>query len=508
MTGSVKNASASGTGRGRTGISETSCSSEAKIFPANQNKMSPVSQIFAILTGSSSDAMADATSDERRTIALAGVALLLIGGVTVLGWFIALVIARGVGSLENLPFALLAGLIVYAIDRAMLRRIWSRVGHQLAANRGFRTDPPERKFSSIKHFLIRIVVSVVLSFTTANFLELEIFRQDIQSQIESENRAHNQPLFQEATRNVDTQIDAKREEISRLDAQAASLLNQASKTATVSQSARFAQIEALTVERSELLLQMSKLTKQLACETQNRVAEKTGQVRCDGISATPGTGDRFDFAEEMSAFARKERDAASERIQEIDASLERLQGREGPDRVSSETRDLLNNLSGRRAEATSNLDHLLSDREAIIHARMLENPNYVRSPDGLIVRGEALDMLSKTSAWLRTRIALVFLALLVLDMCAVLVMSIMPAPKSVVFREVLESEVAMARAVAGAESSIAGSTKTIYAAREETARAEEQADEHITELHSRRKTRQTATAIHDAKLEEQLREAC
>lgn len=473
----------------------------------HQHPPSIMTRFAARLTGTSVDALAEASDDEHKTVRHGGLTLLIISALATLGWFIALGIARGEMSLDNLPPAALAGVIIFAIDRAMLRRLWSRAGHKSAERRGFPTDAPEGWFGWASHFLLRVAVSLVLSLTTASFIELEVFRTDTEVQIASDNRAQNDPISQAMAERADANILAKRDEIERLDAQAARVLDDASRIDEAGRSARIAQLTALTTERDQLQQQIRELTSQLACETQNRAAEENGQVRCDGLSAVAGTGDRFDFAEEMADFARQERDAATTRVQQIDAALERLQSSEEPGGISTDARDLLNQIAVRRAQVMSDLERLTADREENILAGTLAHPDYVPLPDGLIVRGEALGKLAETSPWLQTRILLVFLTLLVLDMGAILVMSIMPAPKSVVFNEVLSAEVVMREAQAKAEKAIAEASKTIFEAREQTARTEEEADERITRLHTARKTRQAVNARVDEGLDERFREA-
>jgi len=468
---------------------------------------STMTSLAARLTGTSIDALTGAPDDEHKTVRHGGLTLLIISALATLGWFIALGIARGEISLSNLPPAALAGVIIFAIDRAMLRRLWSRSGHKSAERRGFPTDAPEGWMGWVTHFLLRVAISLVLSLTTASFIELEIFRTDTDVQIATDNRAKNDPIVQAMTERADAEIEAKRAEIRRLDGQAARVLDDASRNDGAAQSARIAQLTALTAERGQLQQRVDELTSQLACQIRNRIAEETGQVRCDGVSAVAGTGDRFEFAEEMAKFAREERDAAVARIQQIDAALERLQNSEEPGGISTEARDLLNQFAALRAQVMSDIERLLADRDDNILADTLAHPNYVPLPDGLIVRGEALSTLASTSPWLMTRIILVFLTLLVLDLGAILVMSIMPAPKSIVFNEVLSAEVVMHRLQAKAEKEVAEASKTIFEAREQTARTKEEADQRITRLHTARKTREAVNARVDEGLDERFREA-
>ena len=100
-----------------------------KDFPEeNTNMMRVKSQklsfsirVAAWLTGSSIDELAHAPDAERRAVRLAGLSMILICLASVLGWWVALGIARAEYTIWNLPYALLSGVLVYTVDRAMLR---------------------------------------------------------------------------------------------------------------------------------------------------------------------------------------------------------------------------------------------------------------------------------------------------------------------------------------------------------------------------------------------------
>ena len=101
--------------------------------PHGQRKLSVGTRIAARLTGTSLDELTRAPDDEHKAVRLGGLTLVLISVLATLGWFVALGIARGRYAPENLPFALLAGVIIFAIDRAILRRLWAHAGRRAAA---------------------------------------------------------------------------------------------------------------------------------------------------------------------------------------------------------------------------------------------------------------------------------------------------------------------------------------------------------------------------------------
>lgn len=466
--------------------------------------MSRGSLVAAWLTGASVDELARAPDDEHKAVRLAGLTLLLISALAALGWWVALGIARGGFSLENAPFAFLAGLIIFVIDRAMLRRLWAHAGRRAAAHRGFRTEGGDAWMVWLMHLGLRVTVSLVVSLTTASFIELEIFKQDTQAFIAEANRAQNRPIFDAAVARVDAAIEEKRAEIARLDAQAATVLSDAQQIDNVAQAAAAAQVEALVAERSGLMQRVAELTQDLACQTQNLVAEDTGQVRCDGVEARAGMGDRYDFAVDMADFARAERAATEVRIRQIDADLARLQQHRDQSGISTQARDVLNRIAAQRAQAMEEITALRSDRDTAIRASVEQDAGYVPLPDGLIVRGEALQALAGRSTWLRTRILLVFLTLLVLDLGAILVMSVMPAPRVVVCGEVLTAEVAIQQALAEAEQAVCRSQEVILSAREKTAMAEDETDQRMTSHRRAMKTRKMVSERIDDDLDARL----
>ena len=468
-------------------------------------KLSLVSRLAASLTGTSVDELSRAPDDELKTVRLAGLTLVLIGTLAMLGWWLALGIARGGYTLENLPFALLAGVIIFVIDRAMLRRLWTHAGRRAGEYRGFHTEVADGLFGWLIHLGLRLAVSLVVSLTTASFIELEIFKQDTLSQIAEENREQNRPLFEAVAGRVDAAITEKRAEIVRLDDQAQVILAAAGESDVVALAA--AQAEALIAERAGLQQRVAELSQDIACQAQNLAAEDTGQVRCDGVAAEPGQGDRYGFAAQMADFARAERSSAEARIREIDSALAKLQDRDASTGISPEARDLLNQIAALRAQAMEALEHLVDNRDGAVRDSVEQDTVYVPLRDGLIVRGEALDALANASPWLRTRILFVFLSLLVLDLGAILVMTVMPAPRTVVLGEVLTAEVTMLRALAEAEQAICQARRTILGTREAATRTEDEVDQRITSIRRTMKTRKMVSDRIDDDLEARRDEA-
>ncbi len=136
------------------------------------------------------------------------------------------------------------------------------------------------------------------------------------------------------------------------------------------------------------------------------------------------------------------------------------------------------------------LDRLLDDRDGAVRDSVEQDVDFVPLPDGLIVRGEAIEAMANASPWLLTRIMLVFLTLLVLDLGAILVMTVMPAPRTVVLGEILTAEVAIRQAMAEAEQEIFRSNQSILKAREMMTKSEDEVDQRITSHRREMKARQ------------------
>lgn len=471
-----------------------------KDFPEdNTNMMRGKSQklsfsirVAAWLTGSSIDELAHAPDAERRAVRLAGLSMILICLASVLGWWVALGIARAEYTIWNLPYALLSGVLVYTVDRAMLRAHWYRAGLRAATARGFHV--PESKgwwawVPTLSHVLLRVAVSVVVSLTTASFIELEIFRHDTDADLASQNREQNQPIFQAAAERVDAQIKTKKEEIARLDDQADAMIVDALNTQATAQAAAQAQVQALISERTALQDRIIMLSGQIDCQTSNRAAEETGDVRCDGIIASEGTGTRYRVAGELADYARAERSSAQTRVRAIDADIERLQIPTDAARIAPKTQAQLNQIAVFRAEVMEELAIVAQAREQEIRESATQDAAFVPMPEGLIVRGEALDNLARKSPWLLGRMLLVMLSLTVLDLAAIFVITVQPAPRSLVLGEVLASEIVMHQTIAHAEQVIGKARQSILDVREKSMETENQVDQRLSALRQAIKTR-------------------
>ena len=410
-------------------------------------------RLFARITGSSFDELGFAPDGERRAMCLAGFAIMLVFLASAIGWWVALGFARGEYAVEHVPLILLAGCLIAVIDRAMLRHSWLRSGKKSAQARGFDIPEGHGGITALAiHWLMRVAVSVILGLTTAGFLELALFENDVDVHLSDENRAVNAAVFADAASRVDASISRVEEEIGQLDDHAAALLASFSERRILEQEAAVVQIHALNEERAILIARTAELTTQIDCMTRTRVAEAAGGLRCDGTEALPGEGPRFEAANELLDHSLAERARAEDRIAAIDADLLRLQQ---PIEIDAAAADgELSHMATRRAVLIDDLNDRHSDRDRAVSAIAEVDERFVPIPEGLIVRGEALEAMASASPWLQTRVWLIFLAIAILDFAAVLVIALQPAPIALVVAEVISSEVAAFRVIARGQRNV------------------------------------------------------
>ncbi|KCZ85071.1 hypothetical protein HAD_05300 [Hyphomonas adhaerens MHS-3] len=464
-------------------------------------RLSVGTSVAAALTGASKQELSAAPEAEHRAVRLASLSLLLISAANMLGWWVALGIARGSHSPWHLPYAVLGGILVYAVDRAMLRALWCRAGMSAARTRGFALEDQERGFNPIIQTFSRVAVSVIISLTTASFIELEMFHRDIDAFLERRTSEQNEPVFQAASDRVDAQIALKRAEIERLDGEAAAILADARQTDVTAQSAIAAQVATLIAERAALQDRIASLSKELDCQTTNLGAEEAGGIRCDGVVAFAGTRTKHKVAGDLADYAREERANAAARVDEVDRELARLQVPSSTTSITPEVQQLLDPIAVSRVQTMADLDELVQDRDLMISKSAAQDAAYAVVPEGLIVRGEALETLARSSPWLAGRILLVSLSLIVLDLAAVFVITVQPPPKSLVLREVLASEIAMYEAISKAELAIGEEKQSIFSVRDITTKAEDESDQRVTSRRQAMKTRKMVSDRIDNDLE-------
>lgn len=464
-----------------------------------------LTRVMSIVSGTSQDQLRFVPDTERRTVVLVGLTLLLVLSASTLGWWVALQVARGHTSILHLPFVLLAGGLIYVVDRAMVRQHWNRFGKIQAYARGF--DVPDAHGSHVAlviHWILRVSVSVVLGLTTAGFVGLALFEGDIAAQMDEQDRTANKPIYEAAQRRYDDTIAAMQTELAQLDTQIAALLQRETTSATAALAAAQEQIAALSAERASLQRRISELETRIDCIATDKIAEETGGVRCNGSRATEGKGNQWEAANQLLGRFQTERVRAQARVAEIDKELTRLQNPPAPANSFGEGR--LAFLTGLRSERLQALNDFTAERTFAVRSAMEADARFVTRPEGLIERGEALDALAKSSPWLAMRIWLVFGSMTILDLAAVIVLSLLPPPLGLTIAEALASETAAHQIIARHESLAGSAKKDALTAREATVRAEMEADERIGRFRTTINARRHMSAHFDSEIEQTLRE--
>jgi len=414
-------------------------------------KLSIVDRTGARITGVSMDALARATDDDLKAMRLYALSFVLVIANALLVFGVMLHIILG-SFVEYWYIALGVGLVIFVFDRAIARNHLVNAGRKEAARRGFRTVEAANGRSQFGHTLMRVFASVCVSLTAATILLLMVFQQDIHAYIGKDNQKENAETIAEAYVRVDHEIAGKEAEIERLKAEM-----QAARNATSSQ------IAALTAEREALQETVNDLQKDLACEEQNLLAEKTGQTRCDKVATVPGMGYRYAFAQGRVESLRAQLAQPRNRLNQIETELARVR-HEAPDGLPAQARQLQDQI----AEQQDMLARLRADRDSKALASIHDDARHIPMPDGLLTWGDALEAMRNGSAWMNRIVWLFSLMLLATEMVVFFTVLVMPPPITIVFEEVANAERVMTDAQGWHEQEISRHEQTIAKARQAT----------------------------------------
>jgi len=420
-------------------------------------KLSIVDRISARIAGISIDAIARATDDDLKAMRLYALSFVLVIANALLVFGVMLHIIQG-GFVEYWYIALGVGLVIFVFDRAIARNHLVNAGRKEAARRGFATVEATNGRSQFWQTLMRVFASACVSLTAATILLLMVFQQDIHAYIGKNNQEENADTIAEAYARLDHEIAGKEAEIERLKAEM-----QAARDATSSQ------IAALTAEREALQKTTNDLEKDLSCEEQNLLAEKTGQTRCDKVATVPGMGNRYAFAQGRVESLRAQLAQPRNRLNQIETELARIR-HEAPDGLPAQARQLQDQI----AEQQDMLARLRADRDSKALASIHDDARHIPMPDGLFTRGDALEAMRNGSAWMNRIVWLFSLMLLAIEMVVFFTVLVMPPPISIVFEEVANAERVMSDAQGWHEQEISKYKQIIAKARQATRKAETQ----------------------------------
>jgi len=194
--------------------------SEQKRPEPKQRKLLGLAYLITLMTGTSVDAFARASSGERRKVYIVSLVVVLVAVLAALGVYAVMDITRGnLESVHMIP-CVVTGLLLFALEVSFVRNHWEFFGRRALRGRGWQTEAPPSQLRLALQIGLRVVFSVIIGLAVAGFLELYIFEQDTITQIAKQNRKDNEGVYAAATARVDAQITAQRHEIVRLSTQA------------------------------------------------------------------------------------------------------------------------------------------------------------------------------------------------------------------------------------------------------------------------------------------------
>lgn len=332
----------------------------------NPKRLGLTLQLAAFIVGADRAHLARSPDAERGVVVWSSLSLLAAFAFSAASWIVALGIARGAGHPEHYAIAALFGFIVTCIDRAMIRTHWLDYGERMGRLRQlspFQSRGPLRALTVALRWGFRLFVTLTLTFNSAAFLELELFRTDTDAALLAANVQANRPVYAAAARQVDREEGQISADIQRLDAQAAALIASAAQSDAAAQGARTAQVATLQAERETLLRRGSDLAKAIACAKQDQIAERYAVVRCDGQKAVVAKeGAKFKAASEQLDFLMTEQAQIAARNAEVEARLAEM-GR-GAQPPLTAVRDQMDGLATERARLAASLRDLQDRRDS------------------------------------------------------------------------------------------------------------------------------------------------
>jgi archaellum component FlaC len=399
--------------------------------PALSKPLGPVLRLAGFIVGADSSVLEQTPAGERVQVKWAALSVLLVFVFTTGAWGVGLSVARG-WTIENLAVGALIGAVVTLVDRAMIPFHWVAQGQRLAQDHGLITTTVRTSGSKALRtlsVLVRIAAAGVLSFVCAGFLDLALYQRDIQSVIEAQHRADNSGLLQQAEVRVDGEIRRIEDEIKAI-ATARQAISQRLEAAQDQRSQLVdVKFESAVADRASLTEKREALTKEIKAAKQDAHAEEFGGTRSDGtFVSVAARGPKF-----AEAIARDEDLMAQMNVIEaqINALDESIGGttsiieRVGVDPAFTAQIAV---LDARHIVLGDELALLKANRTAAVAEAVQMDPAYVPRPEGLIASAAALETLAAQSTWLKSRILAVIVALVLLDLAALGILLMTPAP--------------------------------------------------------------------------------
>jgi len=437
-----------------------------------------VMRLLCFLAGVNPMRLAGCPTDDRQATIRVGVAMLVSFLFVTASLTLALSIAFGLtgsGVLFAVPVAaLLAGAYIL-VDHALVQSDWYQSGLRAARHRGFQPDGP--RLPGILHRLLlacfRLLLSGVLAYLAATFVEIAVFSKDIERQRLDNHRAANAAVYAAASAQTAAQIAQRDAELGAIaEARAAALVRQAEASRTLD-----AIIRSGTASRdARIALLQTEFDRQQADIARRRgdaIAEQFG--RREAPHHTGVAGQRAQYQAAIAFAAQAEARAAL-----IQAEIDQLRAAEIPGRrelasTLEQARLDLDQAAQRRQQVVAEQERLITNRPAIVRAAAEADPRFVALQDGIFERLSVLDqLLQDPGAW---RAAMGILAfMMVAEMAGLLTKLLLTSPGLYAIRTATEIEVGAAETIAGAEADLTATSEALLAAQEARAAAREARD--------------------------------
>jgi len=445
--------------------------------PSNKMPVSFATKLAALVVGVSKSELEISPEIDHRRVRSIAFSLILLFCWATMGVTVGLTVSLGGFSWPMLGFGTVVGLIVFNIDRAMVDDKFTQDGRREARQRGAQCPEPDGPLKSLRRIFSRFAFALIFAVVVSEVYVKEFLGPDIFAHASEQNQKVNEPVFANAEELAEAEIQAVRDEIAVLDNRAAGILEQQAAELGAATATLKAQRDALTRERGELRNKFESLSERYLCAQKNLIAEEFGGTRCDGTTARPGKGPRHNTAVKTAEELDQERKAVKERIDEIDELLVQLQqANPSPSGSVASAEALLGALSMQRAQAAQVLNDLLNKRDIRINEIALADPDYEPLRDGIILRGEALINMAQESGWVLLTVVSIFLFLFILDLGAVLVMTITPAPENIAVERVMTAAAVGSQIVANRTVEMAAASEIELAAQKRLIAANDQID--------------------------------
>ena len=400
-------------------------------YLAQSKPLGTVLRLASFIVGADSTVLEQTPAGERVQIKWAAFSVLLVFVFMSGAWTVGLSIARG-WSLENPLVGALIGAVVTLVDRAMIPFHWASQGQRLARDHGLIMTAAHTSGSKALRVLsvvVRIAAAGVLSYVVSGFLDLALYQRDIQSVLEEQHRTDNADLVAQAEARVDGEIRRIEGEMNALASERAAIRQRLEAARNQRTQLFDAKFETAVADRASLSAKREALAEDIKAAQQDAHAEEFGGTRSDGtLVSVAARGPKFAEASaryealmaQMSAIEAQIA-ALDERLEGTTSTLERV----GDDPGAAAQ---IAALDARHVALGDELAELKADRTAAVAAAIQMDPAYVPQPEGLIASAAALETLAAQSPWLKSRILAVIVALVLLDLAALGILLMTPAP--------------------------------------------------------------------------------